>query len=189
MKKFMSLGMALVLILGLMCVPASAMSIESSPTGNVADIRDIIAANYQAVEPSMTTISAEVQETILSDSPTNGEGRIDHVIVLDADIMPLISYTDIEVPANSVIYFTSAYLTTITMSVDYKPSNLTLYYGISKNNDGTGNHWANSATGGSGSATITPGSSRTYYLYLANGNDKVMYVDVDYTAIGKLSLD
>lgn len=35
--------------------------------------------------------------------------------------MPLTSYTDIEVPANTVIYFTSEWIQTINMSVSYKP--------------------------------------------------------------------
>ena len=109
-------------------------------------------------------------------------------LTLNADLMSRTSYTNLEVPANTVIYFTSEYLTTITMSVSYMPSNLTLYYGISRYNNGSGNHWANSATGGSGSATITPGTTRSYYLYLANGNSKVMYVDVNYTALASLKL-
>lgn len=162
MKKLISFVLALVLSVGIVSAPAYAASPEVSATGNAADTS--------------------------ANTPTNGDGQIDHIIVLNADLMLRTSYTNLEVPANTAIYFTSEYLTTITMSVSYMPSNLTLYYGISRYNNGSGNHWANSATGGSGSATITPGTTRSYYLYLANGNSKVMYVDVNYTALASMKL-
>lgn len=121
--------------------------------------------------------------------PTNGDGQINHVYTVDMSVMPLTSYTDIEVPANSVAYLNVEYFTSITMSVSYTPSSLELYYGIARDNTGSGNHWANLATGGSGSTTITPGSTRNYYLYLANPNSEPITVDLTYTAITSLSLE
>lgn len=182
MKKLISFVLALVLSVGIVSAPAYAVSPEVSTTGNAADISDFIVAEYSVAESS----DASISDDILANTPTNGDGQIDHIIVLNADLMSRTSYTNIEVPANTVIYITSVYLTGITMSVNYMPSNLTLYYGISIYNNGTGNHWANSATGGSGSATITPGITRYYYLYLANGNSKVMYVNLTYDAYASL---
>lgn len=138
---------------------------------------------------SVSLLSVPALAVTSEESPTNGTGKIDNVIVVDLDVMPLTSYTDIEVPANTVIYFTSEWIQTINMSVSYKPKNLDLYYGIALYNTGSGNHWANCATGGSGSAKIVPGKTKSYYLYLANGNDKVIYADVTYTVTGTLSLD
>lgn len=188
MKKLISFVLALVLSVGIVSAPAYAASPEVSATGNAADTSDFIVAEYSVAESSEASLSDDMQRRILENTPTNGDGQIDHIIVLNADLMLRTSYTNLEVPANTAIYFTSEYLTTITMSVSYMPSNLTLYYGISRYNNGSGNHWANSATGGSGSATITPGTTRSYYLYLANGNSKVMYVDVNYTALASMKL-
>lgn len=188
MKKLISFVLALVLSVGIVSAPAYAASPEVSATGNAADTSDFIVAEYSVAESSEASLSDDMQRRILANTPTNGDGQIDNIIVLNADLMLRTSYTNLEVPANTAIYFTSEYLTTITMSVSYMPSNLTLYYGISRYNNGSGNHWANSATGGSGSATITPGTTRSYYLYLANGNSKVMYVDVNYTALASMKL-
>ena len=180
---------SLALCAGLLCIPAFATTVESSPTGNPDDITNFIVVDYPESNEFAVASAPEENTTTLTDSPTNGDGQIDNIIVLDLNIMPMSSYTDIEVPAHTAVYFTSKYFTSITMSVEYMPSNLTLHYGISNSSTGTGNHWANVATGGSGSATITPGNTRTYYLYVANGNDKVIYADVTYNAITAISMD
>lgn len=188
-KRSISLVLVFSLSISLLCGAAAATSVESSPTGNPDDITNVIFNTVPEAESSAAVAADVEEETVVTDSPTNGEGRIDNVIVIDSEVMPLGNYTDIEVPANTAVFFASEYLTQITMSVEYMPSNLDLYYGIGTKSDGTGNHWANKATGGSGSVVIAPGTTKSYYPYLANGNSKVMYVDFSYYAIASIGTD
>lgn len=138
---------------------------------------------------SLSFLGITVCASPANGSPTNGTGQINHVYTVDMGVMPLTSYTDIEVPANTVVYLKVEYLTSITMSVSYAPSSLDLYYGIARENNVNSNHWPNLATGGNGSTTITPGSTRNYYLYLANMNSEPITADLTYTAITSLSLE
>lgn len=138
---------------------------------------------------SLSVCGLPVYASPISESPSNGEGQINHILMVDMDVMPLASYDDIEVPANTAIYLKKEFLTSITMSISYTPSGLNLYYGIARENTGNGNHWPNLATNGSGSTTITPGSTRYYYLYLANTNSEAITADLTYTAIASTSLE
>ena len=73
------------------------------------------------------------------------------------------------------------------MSVEYMPSNLSLYYGIATSNSTKPeNVWEKKATGGSGRSTIKPTRTGKYYPYVANPNSKVMYADVICTRILEL---
>lgn len=192
MKKFVSLVLTLVLSMSIMSIPASAIWETESPTGNEGNIFNVIFDDgIQAKQNRPAANDVVTGETILTNTPTNGEGRIDRIVVVDLDATPLASYEEYELPANTAVFFAAEAISSIDMSVDYVPSNLDLYYGIGTKSDGTGNHWANKATGGSGSASICPDNNRcrNYYPYLANGNSKTMYVDFSYSATCWISLD
>lgn len=189
MKKIMAAALATVLVLSCSMVAFAVQREESSPTGGDGRIDNIIfddstAATEQS-EPEIA-ITKENTGTVIVDSPTNNMGEIKNIIVVDAGIMPLGSYTDYEVPANTAVFFAGENVTRATMSVSYKPTNVDLYFGLGTKSDGTGTHYANKATGGSGSATITPAKTTFLYPYLANGTSKVIYADFDYTIVTAL---
>lgn len=85
MKKRRFLAVSLALCAGLLCISASATTIESSPTGNPDDITNFIVADYPMTDESAVALTPEENTTTLTDSPTNGNGQIDHIIVLDLD--------------------------------------------------------------------------------------------------------
>ena len=190
MKKVVSIALTLALSASMMCFSASAAALTTTPTGNQEDISHVVIYDIdQAKMEHLAATNLETLETVMANTPTNGEGKIENVMVINLDVMPMATLKDVEVPAKTAVFFTSEYLTRITMSVEYMPTNLDLFFGIGTKSDGTGNHWTNKATGGRGSAVITPNASGWYYPYLANGNDKVMYVDFSYTSVTTISVD
>ena len=83
MKKLISFVLALVLSVGIVSAPAYAASPEVSANGNAADISDFIVAEYSVAESSEASLSDDMQRSILANTPTNGDGQIDHIIVLN----------------------------------------------------------------------------------------------------------
>ena len=164
---------------------AFAASSESygSMTNGKREIDHIILNDVLPEEEKLSTKSSASPDTemVISDSPTNGNGEIKHIIVIDSEVMPLATYKDYELPANTAVFFAGESVTSAKMSVEYMPTNLDLYYGLGTKPDGSGTHYANRATGGSGSTTIRPSKTTFLYPYLANGNSKTMYVDFSYT--------
>lgn len=164
---------------------AFAASSESygSMTNGKGEIDHIILNDVLPEEEKLSTKSSASPDTemVISDSPTNGNGEIKHIIVIDSEVMPLATYKDYELPANTAVFFAGESVTSAKMSVEYMPTNLDLYYGLGTKPDGSGTHYANRATGGSGSTTIRPSKTTFLYPYLANGNSKTMYVDFSYT--------
>lgn len=145
---------------------AFAASSESygSMTNGKGEIDHIILNDVLPEEEKLSTKSSASPDTemVISDSPTNGNGEIKHIIVIDSEVMPLATYKDYELPANTAVFFAGESVTSAKMSVEYMPTNLDLYYGLGTKPDGSGTHYANRATGGSGSTTIRP--SKTTFL-------------------------
>ena len=190
MKKLVSIALILALSASMLSFSASATALTTTPTSNQEDISHVTVYDIDKAEMEcLAATNLETMERVMANTPTNWEGKIENVMLINLDVMPMATLTDVEVPANTAVFFTSEYMTRVTMSVEYMPTNLDLYFGIGTKSDGTGNHWANKATGGSGSAVITPNTSGWYYPYLANGNDKVMYVDFSYTSVAAISVD
>lgn len=139
---------------------AFAASSESygSMTNGKGEIGHIILNDVLPEEEKLSTKSSASPDTemVISDSPTNGNGEIKHIIVIDSEVMPLATYKDYELPANTAVFFAGESVTSAKMSVEYMPTNLDLYYGLGTKPDGSGTHYANRATGGSGSTTIRP---------------------------------
>lgn len=181
-KKLLSIVVTVVMMVS--CVSeAGAVFVDGSATNGEGVVNNVLTYeelfNNDAV--LIYDVEKEEDDTIIASSPTNGDGEIKQVIVVDTDLMPLTSYTDVELPANSVMYFSGEWVSDVLLTVIYKPTNVAIYYGMAEKNDGTGNHYANRATGGTGSATISLPSREWLYPYLANGNSKTVYVDFVYT--------
>ena len=182
-KKLFSVVVAVAMMVSCVC-EASAVFVDKSVTNGEGKIDNVL--TYEELLNNDATLVYDVEEdenpTPISRSPTNGNGEIKHVIVVDTDLMPLTSYTDIELPPNSVMYFAGESVSDALMSVTYKPTNVSIYYGLAVNNDGTGNHYPYKATGGGGGASFSSSSGYEYlYPYLANGNSKTVYADFVYT--------
>ena len=166
-KKLFSVVVAVAMMVSCVC-EASAVFVDKSVTNGEGKIDNVL--TYEELLNNDATLVYDVEEdenpTPISSSPTNGNGEIKHVIVVDTDLMPLTSYTDIELPPNSVMYFAGESVSD----------------GLAVNNDGTGNHYPYKATGGGGGASFSSSSGYEYlYPYLANGNSKTVYADFVYT--------
>lgn len=186
MKKILSLAIVATMILSCTATAFAAPSMVDSPTNGEGQIDNIIFDEFAVSDEETEGLQAYANDeavAVFSDSPTNNDGVIENIIVVDTDIMPMTSFTDYEVPARTVVLFAGQYLTYANMSVSYKPTNVDLYYGLADSDNGTGGYYANRATGGSGSATVTPRTTSTYYPYLANGTDKAIYADFEYSCV------
>jgi len=174
MKKIFTVALSVVLCVSMLFTSAAAAVVESPIENEEKTKKNIL--NFEDSQHYKTILYSENEN--LADIFTNGEGRIDRIIIIDdSEIMPL--YSDVEVPANTAVFFDQKEFTKIDMSVEYMPTNLTLYYGIaSSNTSHPANVWEKKATGGSGRSTITPSRTGKYYPYVANPNSKVMYADV-----------
>ena len=158
-KKLFSVVVAVAMMVSCVC-EASAVFVDKSVTNGEGKIDNVL--TYEELLNNDAALVYDVEEdenpTPISSSPTNGNGDIKHVIVVDTDLMPLTSYTDIELPPNSVMYFAGESVSDALMSVTYKPTNVSIYYGLAVNNDGTGNHYPYKATGGGGGASFSSSS-------------------------------
>lgn len=175
MKKIFTVALSIVLCVSMLFTSAAAMVVDSPLENEGQTKRNIL--NYDDSQLYKTILYSEDEN--LADIFTNGEGRIDHIIIIsdDSGIMPL--YSDVEVPANTAVFFEQKEFTRVDMSVEYKPTNLTLYYGIANSNSDHPSYVLDeTATGGSGRSIITPRRTGRYYPYVANPNNKVIYADV-----------
>lgn len=88
---------------------AFAASSESygSMTNGKGEIDHIILNDVLPEEEKLSTKSSASPDTemVISDSPTNGNGEIKHIIVIDSEVMPLATYKDYELPANTAVFF------------------------------------------------------------------------------------
>ena len=199
MKKLLSLAVAAAMVLSCTAMAFAAETAEpsESPTGGagfpfkkvtIVDGGILSDEEYQAImqERLMAMSEEPAMLTTLTQSATGkDDGYVFEkvTIVSEDDIMAMGSVSEYELAPGELKIFSNALLDRrIRLSVSYRPTTVTLYYGVATTTDPkTAWYYSNDATGGYGTVVFEPQQPGSYYPYIGNTSDKVMYVDFSYT--------
>ena len=86
---------------------------------------------------------------------------------------------EFELEPGSIVNLGRYYMDAIDMSISYSPGTVEIDYGVCTNFTSSGRLWYHTATGGSGSGSLSRDAGY-YYVFVANRSDETVYVEFEF---------